>query len=368
MQSIRMNTAFRFKAPRGKIYPLLLAAILFFAPCPDSAAHEAIGSVSHGILIVEGDTANYYLHVTPVISSLLDAEARGDAEWLKDYFSDTLRLTTWDTACTLTDLQQETIPTSRNRIVHLSYTCPRKIEDLTVTSALFLDLDEKHVQIIRLARPDNPKYFLQEGMLSVKNFKFHIADVETGGSAILSRILSFFRLGVEHLLTGYDHILFLLSIIIVSVRFLEVVKIITAFTVAHSLTMALAFFGILSIPSQWVESAIALTIVYVAMENLFGRILLRRWVLTFLFGLIHGLGFVGVLKDITISREELIVSLISFNIGIEAGQLIVLSVSLPLLMYIKKQPWGTKFYRLASLLFGLLGLIWFGERALNLRW
>jgi hydrogenase/urease accessory protein HupE len=135
---------------------------------------------------------------------------------------------------------------------------------------------------------------------------------------------SFIYLGIEHILTGYDHILFLISLLMLGGGIKYLLKVITAFTVAHSVTLSLAVLNIVHVPSRWVESAIALTIIYVALENFWRKDVRGRWIITFLFGLIHGLGFATALKEIGIPKEQFFTSLLSFNIGVELGQITII--------------------------------------------
>jgi hydrogenase/urease accessory protein HupE len=253
---------------------------------------------------------------------------------------------------------------SGNRIVELQFHCPADVADLTIASSLFLDLDESHTQFVRLAPPDDPRKVLHEAVLTVSNRVMHVVDVKTGGSASLERAVAFLKLGVEHLLTGYDHILFLLTVII-GMTFIESLKAVTSFTLAHSLTMALAFLGAISLPPSIVEPLIAVTVIYVAIENILRTNVRWRWIWTFFFGLIHGLGFVGALKVITVSRSELVLSLASFNIGIELAQLLVVAVALAAFRHAKRYPWSATFNRGFSMCVGLLGVIWLGQRVLD---
>jgi len=325
-------------------------------------AHESIGSVSNVVITVQGRTVEYYLNIPPVLGKLLDDMGYGKEEALEEYFSWTLKMTSWDEPCKLQKLRAIAPQASGNRIIHLEYICPREITDLTISSTAFLDIDEKHIQFIKLAAPDNPRNVLQEGMLTLRNPVFHMADVKTGGSVLLYRAYRFFLLGVEHILSGYDHILFILAAILVVSGFMEILKLVTSFTVAHSITLALAFLGIVSLSSSIVEPLIALTIAIVAFENVFMGNFNKRWGLIFVFGLIHGLGFVGVLKEITVSKQELLTSLVSFNLGIEAGQLIIVGGGVFCLHYIRKAPWAPVFVRWSSIAIGVLGLFWFFQR------
>ncbi|HZG88319.1 HupE/UreJ family protein [Paenibacillus sp.] len=177
--------------------------------------------------------------------------------------------------------------------------------------------------------------------------------------------MQFFVFGMEHILTGYDHLLFLLALLLLRTNFKTYAAIVTSFTVAHSITISLAMFGIVRLPAQWIEIAIALSIVYVAAENLFRKEAKRRWMLTFAFGLIHGLGFANLLIDMTIPPQHLAVSLLSFNLGIEAMQLLLVLAALPALKYVQ----NTKLYKpavqLASSLLILVGGYWAIERFLG---
>jgi hydrogenase/urease accessory protein HupE len=341
---------------------------LLFACClltlSPAHAHDRIGSVSHSIIFVRGDAVSYFLNMSPAIAELLGKEVDPNSPDFRDYFSSELSVKTWDSECQLAQIEKAPPEPTGNWIVHLQYRCPQEVKDLSITSTLFLDLDETHTQFARLAPPDDPGTSLREAVLKASNVTFHIPDVHTGGSASSDRALSFFKLGIEHLLTGYDHILFLLTVI-VAMNLLETVKAVTAFTVAHSLTMALAFLNLVSLPSSIVEPLIALTIIYVSVENLMTQNVKKRWLLTGLFGLVHGLGFVGALKAITVSREELLLSLFSFNIGIEAGQLLIIAISIPALRYLRSRAWDRRFCRRFSQGAAALGTVWIIQRVFS---
>jgi hydrogenase/urease accessory protein HupE len=180
------------------------------------------------------------------------------------------------------------------------------------------------------------------------------------------QIYSFVILGFEHILTGYDHILFLISLLLVSNSFKYLVKIVTAFTIAHSVTLSLAVMNIVTLPSQLVESVIALSIVYIAIENLWKKQFNHRWALTFGFGLIHGLGFAGILREIQIPRGNLFTSLASFNLGVEIGQILIVTICYFLLQLLQtqlKQQWQLNLKRAASVGIIVMASIWFVERA-----
>ena len=155
---------------------------------------------------------------------------------------------------------------------------------------------------------------------------------------------SFFALGVEHILTGYDHLLFLAALLLVCANFKEAATVITCFTVAHSITLALAALDIVRLPSQAVEAVIAASIVYVAMENVLrlgkGRQRLAwRAAVTFAFGLVHGLGFASVLRELGLGMAPggVVMPLLKFNLGVEAGQLAVAAVVFPLIILARRR-------------------------------
>ena len=176
---------------------------------------------------------------------------------------------------------------------------------------------------------------------------------------------SFFFLGVEHIVTGYDHLLFLLALILCGGNLVQLVKIITAFTLAHSITLAAAALNIITLPSVLVEAVIALSIAYVAFENLYPRYAIsRRWTISFVFGLMHGFGFSSVLREIGLPQDNLIWSLLNFNLGVEAGQLVAVALVLPALFWLRKTDSEAKIVRLISAVVMGVGIALFIERIL----
>ena len=173
----------------------------------------------------------------------------------------------------------------------------------------------------------------------------------------------FFRLGMEHILTGYDHLLFLVALLLRGGRLLTLLKIITAFTVAHSITLALAVLGIVALPDRIVEPVIAASIVWVALENLLRRDApSQRWRVSFLFGLVHGFGFASAIAPLALPRGHLALALLGFNAGVEAGQAFVVLLLLPLLWRIEGKGWQPAVVRGTSLGLALVGLGWLVQR------
>ena len=196
------------------------------------------------------------------------------------------------------------------------------------------------------------------------------ADVATPATEPVSQstFWEFLKLGVEHILTGYDHLLFLCGLLIACRRFSTMAAIITCFTVAHSLTLGLAALDLVSVSGRLVEPLIAASIGYVGIENLLRKEEPKgRWALTFGFGLIHGFGFAAVLKQMGLgigaSKASLVVSLFSFNLGVELGQIGVTAIVLPLLLQLGKRPSFARHGRLAiSGVVALVGVFLFAER------
>jgi hypothetical protein len=159
-------------------------------------------------------------------------------------------------------------------------------------------------------------------------------------------------------------LLFLLALILRGGNLWSLLRIITAFTIAHTITLALAALNILVLPSRLVEGVIALSIAYVAAENLFAkRPASHRWAVSFVFGLVHGVGFSSVLREIGLPREGLLWTLLSFNLGVEAGQAAAVIATLPLLMYLRRSKYEPRTVAAVSAIVLVVGLALFVERA-----
>lgn len=179
-------------------------------------------------------------------------------------------------------------------------------------------------------------------------------------------VWSFFEMGIEHILTGYDHLVFIVGLVLARARWRSLVAVVTAFTVAHSLTLAVAVLGVWAPSARVVEPAIALSIAYVGIENFFVEDASRRWRITFPFGLVHGFGFAGALQQIALPRDSVPAALLSFNFGVEMGQLAVLAVLLPLVYALRDQAWfEPRGVRLVSAAVAIAGGVWFIQRVVG---
>ncbi|PSB03435.1 HupE/UreJ family protein [Merismopedia glauca] len=181
-------------------------------------------------------------------------------------------------------------------------------------------------------------------------------------SSVWQQVGNFVGLGIEHILTGYDHVLFLVSLLLLGGGINYLLKIVTAFTIAHSITLSLAVLNLVTISPRLVESAIALTIVYVAAENFWRKDVKGRWLITFVFGLVHGLGFAGILTEINIPPSQLPLSLASFNLGVEIGQILIVSTVFILIQKLVKPAWQLKLRYFLSASVIAIGIFWFWER------
>ena len=200
-----------------------------------------------------------------------------------------------------------------------------------------------------------------EGLVNVQN---NIIDIPLEIQYYPS---SYLNLGISHLFDGLDHILFIFGLLFCITGFINIIKTITAFTIAHSITLGLTIFDIIKLPQGTVEALIALTIVYLATEILRKEDKLKSpWIMAFCFGLLHGLGFASALMDIGFSNNNILYSLLFFNIGIELAQIALIPIPL-ILIYM-----ATKFNNLnnlkviASLSIGGLGFYWFIDRVIGI--
>ena len=171
------------------------------------------------------------------------------------------------------------------------------------------------------------------------------------------------RMGVEHILTGYDHLLFLLGLVLVGRPLRSLLAAVTAVTIAHSVTLALSAFDVWAPSPRFIEPLIALSIAYVGVENWFVRDGRGRWKITFLFGLVHGFGFAGALREVAVPGADVPTALFAFNLGVEVGQVAVLALLLPLVLAVRRtEIWARVGMRACTVTVAFAGLVWFVSR------
>ncbi len=241
---------------------------------------------------------------------------------------------------------------------------------------LFADVDPQHRGLLNLQSPSGTRAAILGPHAPTQRF-------ELRAPSAWRQFADYTREGVWHIWIGFDHILFLLSLLLPAVLVWrqdgwqpvargaaagwDVLRIVTAFTLAHSITLSLAVLGWISLPSRLVESAIALSVVLAALNNLRPLIQRARWAVAFGFGLIHGFGFASVLVDLGLPRDALALALVGFNVGVEIGQLAIVAAFLPLALLLRR----TRFYRVfvmlgGSLLVVAVASVWLLERAFDL--
>ncbi len=333
---------------------LLLIAVTLFASAASGFAHDP--GLSSATITVGRESIEALVTFNPRDIETLGAKPDELAKEL-------LRLQVANNALRL-ESQKVNVDAAQNIEFHLRFAAAAG--HLRIQSGIIDRLPFGHRQMlsVRTATGQN----LGERLVSAKEnmLDVDLARVPQGPSASHGRFAEFFFLGVQHILTGYDHLLFLAGILIVCAGFGAAARIITCFTIAHSITLALATFNVVAIPSRIVEPMIAASIVYVGVENLWRRGKLRwREALTFAFGLVHGLGFASVLREMGIGANNtgVAVPLFSFNFGVEAGQLLVAASVLPIALKLKNTE---RYARITvpamSGLIACAGVYWFFER------
>ena len=210
-------------------------------------------------------------------------------------------------------------------VVRIPWLCADVADPLRYRSTVLIDVSPDARQVLLIgAGPD------AQDLLDASHTETVVT--EAAPPTLLQVIGRYTEAGIEHIFLGYDHIAFLAAVVLWARRLWPVVKIVTAFTIAHSITLSLAALDIVRIPSSITEPAIAASIIYVAAENFLSRDIDKRWRDTFCFGLIHGFGFASALQEFGLPRGALVPALASFNIGVEIGQIAIVSLVIPALL------------------------------------
>ena len=262
-------------------------------------------------------------------------------------------------------------------VMRFEGTCAAEAPAIEISYSLFADIDPQHKGLLRLEHGGGTRTGIFSPERATQSFELEKISA-------LTQFLDYGREGVCHIWIGIDHILFLLSLLLPAVLVLEggswraverfppafwdVFKIVTSFTVAHSITLSLAALGVISLPSRLVESAIATSVVLAALNNVFPLVHGRRWMVAFAFGLIHGFGFASVLRDLGLPQNALLIALVGFNLGVEVGQLAIVSAFLAVAYPLR----ATWLYRRLVFVGGSLAIvavagIWLVERAFNMK-
>ena len=308
----------------------------------DARAHTS-GSTGFAAVIVHGQTVRYVLTLTTeTIQAARGAPTGSDFDFLAEVVAQHIAVGANDTACAAAPGSvQPPSPTRPTIVVTIDYACAGPLRTLSLTDNMFDVLGPDHHTLAMVQWPEGHEQLLFEPDHRQARLMLAAETTATPGSgSAQSSPVAFFRLGVEHILTGYDHILFLFALMLRGGRLRSLLGIITAFTVAHSITLALAVLGVVVVPSATVEPMIALSIAYVALENIFRRRAASgRWAVSFVFGLVHGFGFAGALLELGLPPSGIVGSLLFFNLGVEAGQAIVVAALFPALLWLCRFAW-----------------------------
>ena len=244
------------------------------------------------------------------------------------------------------------LPDGDGVIVRNTFSCRTVLGDLVYHSTVLTATDRTARQIVLIGAGENaPQALLDDTHTTL--------TISAPAPSVWSTMQRYLVTGIEHIFLGYDHIAFLVAIVLWARRLWPVIKIVTAFTIAHSITLSLAALQIVVIPSAIVEPAIAASIMFVAAENFFSRNVDGRWRVTFAFGLIHGFGFAGALQEFGLPANAVVPALAAFNIGVEIGQVAIVSIVVPALIVLDRlfAADRTKPVRAASLVYALSALI-----------
>jgi hydrogenase/urease accessory protein HupE len=354
--------------------PLLACAALLLSPA--LAAAHAIGlsrgdyrvtaqGVDVDIALARGEAISVFPSLDPHGSGTIDTASVGAArsEIERDTI-DKIRVTAADRRCTGT-LTEAFLTEQDGFELRARYLCSEEDAPLTVTLPLLDDLSHGH----RHAAHVTAGAATTEHLLYGRQAAFTIDRAALPGAsngpvvdASASRWFGFVRMGIEHILTGYDHLLFLFALVLAGGTMRSLGLAITSFTVAHSVTLALAVLGFVAPPARWIEPAIALSVACVGVENFFARPE-ARYRITFPFGLLHGFGFAGALSEVSIPRAEVPGALLSFNLGVEIGQLAWMLVLGLVVARLRRWEWFSR--RAISALSAAVvvaGLAWFVQR------
>lgn len=365
--------------------PYVLLALLVVALPAAAAAHKP--SDSYLTLRLDGEAEGRWdIALRDLEHALgLDADHDGAITWgelrarheaIAAYALARLEVARGKGVCTARTLEQlvDRHSDGAYSVLRFALDCPDDAGPWSVGYRLFFDLDPTHRGLLRIEGAG------AAAVLSPERPTFELASP---GGDVWRTLREYGREGVWHIWTGFDHLLFLLALLLPAVMrrrggewqaverlptaLGEVARIVTAFTVAHSLTLSVAVLGWVALPTRWVEAAIAATVVLAAANNLRPFLPFRGWLVAFSLGLIHGFGFAGVLVDLGLPGKELAVALFGFNAGVELGQLALVTAFVPL-AFLMRETW---LYRRAvmgagSFAVAAIALAWLVERGLGL--
>ena len=345
-----------------------VARVLMLLSCAlalPAAAHQG-GTTGYAAIEIAGNALRYQLtlsqwpatFLTPLGGDLTQAAAR-----LPAALAATLEVTNDGEACAVASARVEAQNGVKEGVtVGLDVVCRSPIARLTLTDNSFEALGSDVHTLAKINWPGGSSQFA----FATETRRLELQIAASAAAASSSGFGSFFTLGLWHILEGYDHLMFLLALLLAPASGWAVVRIVTAFTLAHSVTLALTALNLLQLPGLLVESAIAASIAFVAAQNLRAATTTAHRVgVTGLFGLIHGCGFADILRETGLPEGQLLTSLLGFNLGVEAGQLLVVLPLVPALRWLWRRPSGLRVTRTLSVVLCAAGLALAGARLLS---
>jgi HupE / UreJ protein len=341
--------------------PIILCCLFVGLPAEGRAHVTATGLA---VVAVNDREVGYRLTVVPselpeAASQLLAramAGSRPDAEQVAEAMQRAVVIRVDGAPCRPGRVSIQDVGAGLKALLDYALQCPAAPGHLELEEN-WADLFGEHYQTIatiRSLRGAGGEHLLGQGSTRIS---FDLGTPSPTGVA------GFVHLGIEHILTGYDHLLFLFALLAGATNFWQVLGIASMFTFAHSITLSLAVTGLVHAPSAVVEPLIALSITWVAIENVLGAgRLWRRFAVTFGFGLVHGLGFADALSPLALAGWPLVRALAGFNLGVELGQMIAIALVLPIMITIGRLASAVLVYRYASLAVAAAGAYWLVER------
>jgi len=345
-----------------RFHTVTYAVALAVAAITPAYGHTG-GTNGYAVISVEGAHVRYQLTLWPValppaIAEQIGRARSGDAvsrDAVIGLVRDKIRLSAGSRRCQPGSDRVQPSSQADSLTLSVDFTCGGEVRDLAIRDDLFDALGSDYHTLARIEGRDLATQFA---------FTPEARETRVTVGRVGRGIASFVLLGVEHILTGWDHLLFLVVLLLRGGGWLSLAKIVTAFTVAHSITLALAVLDVAHLPDRLVEAVIALSIAAVAAENLVVRpVVARRWVVSFCFGLVHGFGFSTALRELGLPAHGLLLSLFGFNAGVELGQALVVAVALPSLALLRSTRWEPRMVWGSSLAILLAGIVLFVERA-----
>jgi len=276
-------------------------------------------------------------------------------------------------AGTLAPLYERFVATGEMIIAHarqdFRFPSAKPVRDVVLSGAFFATKTDQHHAVLNVSWNGARRSYSRYGPFELDLTASRVHPT------FWSTAREFLIWGAHHIFIGYDHIAFLLALLLAATRLGEMVRVATSFTLAHSLTLLLSALDVIRLPSAVTESLIAASIVYVAVENYFIKEAKYRWVVTFLFGLVHGLGFSSVLRDRLQDLDTIVLPVVSFNFGVELGQIAILLVVFPILAWLRKGATEEasakrqrRLVRIGSAPIFLLGCFWLVDRIFQKNW